>query len=150
MKKKLLIFVTICLIASAVLIVFNLSQFKKYQVKKRNDSRKSDISLIISKISNYLENNNNNLPTSSNPDTGSFLPDLIFRNGVPSGGVSTSALENMDGYFDLNKKDPSGDPYRIGIYENQIVVYTNNFEEYKSGNIVYFETLKLKPTSIED
>lgn len=139
-------FVLFCLLASAVLIVFNLSQFKRYQMNRRNQQRKHDVDLVISGIKKYIEANNN-LPTTSNPDTKSFLPELLFSGSNPYGGVTISTLENMQEYFDLGMKDPSGDPYLVGTFEDQIIVYTNHFEQFKAQEEVYYQTFKVNPSN---
>lgn len=136
------IIVVFCLIVSTVLLVFNLSQFQKFQINRRNRDRKSQIDSILSGVKRYISANNN-LPTTSNPDTKSFLPELLFDGSNPYGGVSVSTLENMQEYFDLSIKDPSGDPYLIGTYEDQVVTYTGLFERFQAGNTVYYNLFKV-------
>lgn len=142
-SKKFIFFITFCLLSSAVLLLFNLSQFERYQKNRRNTERKEEIEIILQGIENYITNTKN-LPTSSNPAPKSFLPELIFNNPTnPSGGVSVQSLENMQGYFDLNIKDPSGNPYSIGTFEDQVIVYTSHLEKADNSSELYFDTLKL-------
>jgi hypothetical protein len=147
-RKKLLLFALLCLVLSILLIVFNVSsQFKKYQVKKRNEARERDLTAIINGIKSSISNTNN-LPTTSNPEEKSFLPTLFFNGDKPTGGVNIHTLENVQGYFDMNLKDPSGSPYFIGTTEDRLIVYTNNYEEYKipSKNAttrVYFKEISI-------
>lgn len=142
-SKKLIWLAIFCLIGSLLLIIFNLSQFQKYQMNKRNNERKSEISNFINGLKNYVKDNNN-LPTTSNPNEKSFLPELIvLEDKKPSGGVSVQTLENVGGYLDTSIKDPSGQPYFIGTFEDKIIVYTNNLELEDGANEVYFEQLQL-------
>ncbi len=136
------VFIIFCLAASLLLVFFNLSQFKKYQINKRNAQRQTDILNLGNGIKSYIAANNN-LPTSSNPDTKSFLPELLFEGNTPSGGINVQTLENMQGYIDTNIKDPSGTPYLIGTYEDQIVIYTTNFETDKKTTQTYFQNIKI-------
>ena len=133
-RKKLFLFAFLCLLLSVLLIVFNVStEFKKYQVRKRNEARVRDIDSIIEGIKSSISNTNN-LPTTSNPEEKSFLPTLYFNADKPTGGVNVHTLEDMKGYFDMNLKDPSGNPYFVGTTEDKLIVYTNNFEELKTPN----------------
>jgi len=144
--KKFWYFVLFCLLVSGILIVFNLSQFKRYQLNRRNEDRKNTIIKLLASVESYIANNNN-LPTTSNPEPKNFLPELLFEGKKPSGGVPVSTLENMQGYnIDLNIKDPSGSPYFVGTFEDELIIYTTNFEVYNSGNETYFESLKTNPT----
>jgi hypothetical protein len=142
-SKKIWWLVLICLLGSLILIVFNLAQFKRYQLTKRNNERKTEISSIVAGIKNYVKTNTN-LPTTSNPSEKSFLPELILlEDKKPSGGVNVQSLENMAGYVDTNIKDPSGNPYFIGTFDDKIIVYTNSLELDEGKTDVYFEQLTL-------
>jgi hypothetical protein len=141
-SKTFLSFMLFCLFASVLLAVFNFSQFKKYQMNQRNQQRESDVEQILSGIKRYISTNNN-LPTTSNPDTASFLPELLFVGSNPTGGVNVSTLENMQEYFNIGIKDPAGDPYLVGTYEDQVVVYTNRFEREENSSEVYFKVFKV-------
>lgn len=145
-SKKFIFFISICILGSLLLIVFNLSQVQKYQLNRRNTQREKDLTTITNGIKDYIVNNNN-LPTISNLDQNSFLPELLFINQHPSGGISIQSLENMQGYFDLNMKDPFGNPYLIGTSGDKVIIYTPNFEVYKSANEVYFKSLKIKSST---
>jgi hypothetical protein len=141
-SKPFVGFILFCLLTSAALVFFNLSQFQRYQLNKRNQQREKDVQTIISGLKNFITNNNN-LPTTTNPDTKSFLPELLFVGSKPSGGVSVSTLESVQGYFDMNLKDPSGTAYLIGTFEDQIIVYTTRFERLNESDDVYYATLKV-------
>jgi len=139
-------FVGICILASIIIAVFGLSnQIKLYQINSRNKERKSEVNLIIQGVQTYISTYNN-LPTTANPEVGSFLPDLLFEGNKPSGGVSVQTLESMEGILNIDNKDPLGNPYYVGIYQDQVIVYTTTYELYPSGNDVYFETLKVNNT----
>lgn len=143
-SRKFVIFVLCCLIASTLLIIFNFSQFQRYRINQRNKERKEQVSVILKSIKDYMKNNNNNLPTSSNPEEGSFLPELLnVLSNKPAGGVAVQTLENMKGYFDQNKKDPSGEPYFIGTYKDKVIVYTNSFENENKSKTVYFDSFDI-------
>lgn len=146
-SKKFLWFVGLCLLGSLLLVIFNLSLFKKYQVTQRNNERKTEIKTVIDGVKKYTTENNN-LPTTSNPSEKSFLPELILLdNNKPTGGVGVQTMENMNGYLDTSIKDPSGDPYFIGTFENSVIVYTNNLELEDGKHDIYFETFKLETNS---
>jgi hypothetical protein len=117
-----------------------------FQINRRNSDRKNQIDSILSGLKQYISTNNN-LPTTSNPDVKSFLPELLFDGSNPYGGVSVSTLENVQEYFDSGLKDPSGDPYLIGTFEDQIIVYTSHLERFKSRNEVYFNSFKVNSST---
>lgn len=146
-SRKLVYLILVCVSASIVLIAFNFSQFTKYQISRRNNERKSEIANLTKGLANYIRSNSN-LPTTSNPAEKSFLPELILLDGTrPSGGVSIQTLENVSDHMDSNMKDPSGNPYFIGTYEDKVLIYTNNFETENRGTDVYFESLDLPTTT---
>jgi hypothetical protein len=136
-------FIAFCLVASVILIVINLSQLQKYRISQRNNKRKEDIGLIIASIKTYLNNNDNNLPKTSNPDEDSLLPEIIFAENTPTGGVSVSTLENMEGYSNVKLTDPSGSPYYIGTSADEVIIYSETLEIYKSSNQTYYESFKI-------
>jgi hypothetical protein len=141
-SKTFVGFVLFCLLASAVLVVFNLSQFQRFQINRRNQQREHDVDFILSGIQKYITANNN-LPTTSNPDAKSFLPELLFVGSKPSGGINVSTLENMQEYIDLGVRDPSGDPYLVGTYEDQVVVYSTRFEHFNADDDVFYNAFKV-------
>jgi hypothetical protein len=135
------------LVVSGILIAVNLSQVKRYQLSRRNETRTTDIDNIAKGIQNYVRNTKN-LPTTSSPSKDSFLPEILFVGERPTGGVPISTLEDINGYnFDTNIKEPAGTPYFIGTFENKIIVYTTEFENKNSfGKETYYKSIEIEST----
>lgn len=139
--KKITYYVSILLlIASAILIFFNLSQIQGFQIKIRNDQRQKDVNEIASKVEKYIKEEKK-CPTTSNPVPKSYLPELIFDKKIPRGGINVNTLEDMGKYLGNEKKDPEGNPYSLGIFEGEIIVYNSHVESINGPDTVYFKTI---------
>ena len=51
---------------------------------------------------------------------------------------SISSLENIEGYLNKKEFDPSGSPYFIGVSNDLIYVYTNEYEINSTSKDIYF------------
>lgn len=130
------------LVGSIILIFLNYSQIETYQIKFRNDERQRELKNISEGLKKYILVKNT-CPTTSTPIPQTYLAELIIdSNNDPKGGVSIASLENIDDYFNKEEKDPSGNPYFAGIYNNLIYLYTNDYELSSTSKKIYFQTVE--------
>jgi hypothetical protein len=139
-KYTRIIFI-ISFIGIVALIILNYGQLELYQLNNRNLNRVEDLENISYGLTKYIDEVNN-CPTISSPVSQTFLPELVFDDRDPKGGVNISLLENTQNYFENNKRDPSGNPYFIGISGNLIYIYTNDYELNTSQRSVYYKTVE--------
>ncbi len=149
LRSKLLLLITlVCLMGSIVLIAFNFSRFEQYQMSRRNEERKDDVAQVLAGVNRYIDEKKN-LPTVSSLGENTFLPEILFDGGVPSGGVSIQSLENVEGFVTTSEKDAQGNTYFIGTFQEQIIVYTTSIENKNGTQEVYFETSEITTSTVE-
>jgi cell division protein FtsI/penicillin-binding protein 2 len=142
-KNRLFAILFIILSISLVILIFlNINKYQEFIIDRRNEDRENDLQSILDGVREYIQDNNN-LPTTSNPSQQSLLPEITFINTEPTGGVIIQSLELFDDYLDLRIDDQSKASYYIGTLENLVIVYTNDFELENGEREVIYKSMKI-------
>ncbi len=130
------------ILGSLILIIVNYTQIDNYRIKLRNEERKLELQTLSEGLKKYILEKNT-CPSISTPAPQTFLPELIIdSNNSPKGGANINNIEEVESYLNRTNSDPSGAPYFIGISNNLIYIYTNDYEINSNSRNIYFVTIE--------